>query len=100
MSNANIDSVQRIYEAFGAGDVETILGLLSDDAPAEDRLHPHGVDVLLPVRVGQHAGLLVLDRHRPADHARDHVGQAEQVAGARTAVDQRLRDVRELTPRH
>jgi len=31
MSNANVESVQRIYEAFGAGDVETILGLLADD---------------------------------------------------------------------
>ena len=31
MSNANVESVQRIYEAFGAGDVEAILGLLADD---------------------------------------------------------------------
>ena len=31
MSNANVESVQRVYEAFGAGDVETILGLLGDD---------------------------------------------------------------------
>ena len=31
MGNANTESVQRIYEAFGAGDVDTILGLLADD---------------------------------------------------------------------
>jgi ketosteroid isomerase-like protein len=31
MGNTNIETVQAIYEAFGKGDVETILGLLADD---------------------------------------------------------------------
>ena len=48
MSNANVESVQRIYEAFGAGDVETILGLLADDVDfsteSDARIAPwHGV---------------------------------------------------------
>ena len=47
MSNANTESVQRIYEAFGAGDVDTILGLLADDvdfsAESEAKIAPwHG----------------------------------------------------------
>ena len=31
MGNANIEAVQKIYEAFGKGDVDTILGMLADD---------------------------------------------------------------------
>jgi ketosteroid isomerase-like protein len=31
MSNANIEAVQTIYEAFGTGDVDTILGMLADE---------------------------------------------------------------------
>ena len=47
MSNANVESVQRIYEAFGTGDVETILNLLADDvdfsSESEARIAPwHG----------------------------------------------------------
>jgi uncharacterized protein len=47
VSNANIEAVQRIYEAFGAGDVDTILGTLADDvdfaSESEARIAPwHG----------------------------------------------------------
>jgi len=31
MSDANVEAVQRIYTAFGQGDVATIVGLLADD---------------------------------------------------------------------
>ena len=31
VGNANIGAVQAIYEAFGKGDVDTILGMLADD---------------------------------------------------------------------
>ena len=31
MGNANMETVQRIYEAFGRGDVDAILGMLTDD---------------------------------------------------------------------
>ena|SRR6476646_3882285 len=31
MGNANVEAVQAIYEAFGKGDVDTILGMLADD---------------------------------------------------------------------
>jgi ketosteroid isomerase-like protein len=31
MGNTNIEAVQAIYEAFGKGDLDTILGMLADD---------------------------------------------------------------------
>ena len=31
MGNANIETIQRVYEAFGRGDVDAILGVLTDD---------------------------------------------------------------------
>ena len=31
MGNSSIEAVQAIYEAFGKGDVDTILGMLADD---------------------------------------------------------------------
>jgi ketosteroid isomerase-like protein len=34
--STNVATTQRIYEAFGAGDVDTILGLLADDVRWED----------------------------------------------------------------
>jgi len=47
MGNSNVESVQRIYEAFGAGDVDTILSLLAADvdfaSESESRIAPwHG----------------------------------------------------------
>ena len=47
MGTTNVESVQRIYEAFGAGEVDTILSLLADDvdfsSESESRIAPwHG----------------------------------------------------------
>ena len=48
MSNANIATVQRVYEAFGRGDIATILDAIADDvdwaSEAESTIAPwHGV---------------------------------------------------------
>jgi ketosteroid isomerase-like protein len=47
MSNANVETVQRIYEAFGQGDVQTIVDQLADDvdfaSEADQKIAPwHG----------------------------------------------------------
>ena len=61
MGDANIETVQRIYEAFGRGDVESILAWVGDDvdwgsepesnvAPWHPQWNPEPVKV-----TGQHA---------------------------------------------
>ena len=57
---------------------------------AEDHLAPCLVDREVGARVGEDVGLRVLDRHRPADHRGDGVGEGEEVAH-RHAVDERTR---------
>jgi ketosteroid isomerase-like protein len=47
MGNSNVEAVQRIYQAFGEGDVATILDMLADDvdfaSESEERIAPwHG----------------------------------------------------------
>ena len=48
MSTANIETIQRVYEAFGRGDVGTILGMVTDDVDWASECTPgfapwHGV---------------------------------------------------------
>ena len=40
MSDANVQAVQRIYEAFGQGDVATIVDLLADDVDFASEADP------------------------------------------------------------
>lgn len=49
----NADTVAKIYEAFGRGDVPFILSCLADDVEWDNREH-HGIPLLVPRR--GHAG--------------------------------------------
>jgi ketosteroid isomerase-like protein len=47
---ANIDKVMGIYEAFGRGDVEHIIGQLSDDVSWDEGIRPTDLPYLQPGR--------------------------------------------------
>jgi len=50
----NVGTVARIYEAFGRGDVPSIIDELDDDVAWEDGIRETGLPYLLPGRGKQH----------------------------------------------
>ena len=112
MDNSNADLIQRTYQAFGAGDLDTVLGILDPEVawhvPGHSQLsgaykgHDQVVGVLRQDdgTVGEH----VHDRYRRrarrrrargrAVHSRGRAGRAslDLAGGARVASGRRSRD--------
>ena len=58
--------------------------------PAQDRLDPGRVRLVLAAREGEHAGAAVLDGDRGVEQRRDGVGDRKEVAGGQSAQGLRL----------
>lgn len=81
-------SVEVVQDAALVEDAHEAIGHL----PAENRLHPALIDLVLSARECQHAQIPVLDRHRRVEQRTHRVGYREQVT--RGEAPQGLRTVR------